>query len=216
MNTFVLYNYFRSSASYRVRIALNLKQIKYEYKAVHLVNNGGEQHAAEYVALNPSHVVPTLVHNGKAIGQSVAIIEYIDKLEAYKPLYPAEPYKLALVRQAIEIVNSGIQPHMNLATLGELTKMFGANEEQKHEWIGTLVHHGLAALERHLKPQAGKFCFGDEVTAADCFLIPQIFSAERFKVSIDQYPTLKRINTNCLALEEFAKAHPNKQPDTPA
>ncbi|RYZ69003.1 MAG: maleylacetoacetate isomerase, partial [Proteobacteria bacterium] len=181
-----------------------------------LVNNGGEQHSPEYTKLNPSHDVPTLVHNGKPIGQSVAIIEYLDQIEKYKPLYPADPYKLALVRQTIEIVNSGVQPLMNLRPLALLTKSFGASEEQKQAWITHWIEYGLAALEQHLKPHAGRYSFGDEVTAADCFVIPQLFGAERFKVSFDSHPTLKRIFANCMALEEFANAHPSKQPDTPA
>lgn len=212
---FILYNYFRSSASYRVRIALNLKQIKYDYRAVHLLNNGGEQHAPDYVALNPSHDVPTLVHNGKPVAQSVAIIEYLDEVEAYCPLFPREAYKRALVRQACEIVNSGVQPLGNLRPLAELTKRFGATDDQKKQWSQHWIEYGLETLERFLKPNAGKFSFGDEVTAADCFVMPQLFSAQRFGVDFSKHPTLSRIYETCSKMDAFIAAHPDNQPDTP-
>jgi maleylacetoacetate isomerase len=214
-NNFVLYNYFRSSASYRVRIALNLKQIKYDYKSVHLVNNGGEQFAPEYGKLNPSRDVPTLVHNGKPLGQSVAIIQYLDQIEPYRPLFPVEAYKRALVFQAIEIINSGVQPLVNLRPTAVLTQMFGANEEQKKAWTMHWYAYGMQTLETFLSAHAGKYSFGDEVTAADCYVIPHLFGGERFGVTTENYPTLARIRENCLKLEEFAKAHPMQQPDAP-
>ncbi len=215
MNTFVLYNYFRSSASYRVRIALNLKQIRYDYKAIHLINNGGEQHSAEYGRLNPSHDVPTLVHNGKPIGQSVAIIEYLDEVETYQPLFPKDPYKRALIRQACEIVNSGVQPLGNLRPLAELSKRFGATDEQKRDWSIHWIDYGFRTLENFLVNHAGKFSFGDEVTAADCFVMAQLYAAERFNLSLEPYPTLKRIHETCSKIEAFRNAHPDYQPDSP-
>lgn len=212
---FVLYNYFRSSASYRVRIALEMKGIAYEYKPVHLVNNGGEQYKAEYQALNPSREVPTLVHKGKVIAQSLAIIDYLDNAQPTPRLLPTDPYKRALVMQACEIINSGAQPPGNLRVQKLLVEIFKASEEQKDVWTKHWIRYGLETMEAFLKPHAGKFSFGDEVSAADCVLVPHIFNADRFKVPMDPYPTLKRIGESCATLEAFKKAAPSAQPDFP-
>lgn len=212
---FVLYNYFRSSASYRVRIALELKGIAYEYRPVHLVNNGGEQYKTEYRELNPSREVPTLVHKGKVIAQSLAIINYLDSVASGPKLFPADPYQRALVMQACEIINSGAQPPGNLRVLKLLVEIFGANDGQKDIWTKHWIRYGLETMEAFLKKHAGKYSFGDEVTAADCALIPHMFNADRFKVSTDNYPTLKRIAENCEKLEAFKKASPSQQPDYP-
>lgn len=138
MKEFALYSYFRSSASYRVRIALGLKGIDYEYRAVHLLNNGGEQLKAEYALINPSHEVPTLIHkkDGQefAVGQSVAIVDYLDRVAPLPPLFPQDPAERAKVLQVCEIVNSGIQPLHNLRVLKLLSTKFGADENQKNDW----------------------------------------------------------------------------------
>lgn len=217
MSEFVLYSYFRSSASYRARIALHLKRIEFEYRAVHLLNNGGEQRSVEYQKLNPSQQVPTLVHNGRAIGQSMAILEYLDQVRPdVAQLFPDEAYERALVVQACEIVNSGIQPLHNLSVLQLLEKRFGADEAQKNEWTRHWLESGLEALETFLKPHADDYCFGNEVTAADCFLIPNLANADRFEVSLEKFRTLSRIRGNCEGLDGFRKASPKLQPDTPA
>lgn len=212
---FVLYNYFRSSASYRVRIAMNLKGLEFDYRPVHLVNNGGEQYSAEYAALNPSREVPTLVHKGQVIAQSIAILDYLEQVAPTPRLYSADPYKRALALQACEIINSGAQPIGNLRVQKLLTEKFGATETQKEEWTKYWIRYGLETMEAFLKPHAGKFCIGNEVSAADCFLIPHLFNADRFTVPTENYPTLLRVRANCEALTAFKKAAPDQQPDFP-
>lgn len=215
MSEFILYSYFRSSASYRVRIALNLKNIAYEYRAVHLLKDGGEQHSAAYTQINPSHQVPTLIHNGKALGQSVAIIDYLEAIHPTPALFPKDPFARGLVLQACEIVNSGAQPLHNLRVLQELEKRFSASEAVKAEWSALWIGNGLEALENFLKPYAGAYCFGETVTAADCFLIPHLANADRYKVELNSYPVLSRIRANCDKLDAFIKAAPLAQPDAP-
>jgi maleylacetoacetate isomerase len=212
---FVLYSYFRSSASYRVRIALNLKRVSYEYRAVHLLNKGGEQHSEGYRKLNPSNQVPTLIHGDHIIGQSMAIIDYLDQIKPEPLLFPKGAFQRALVIQACEIINSGAQPLHNLRVLQELEKRFGATEAQKNEWTSFWIATSLTALENFLNKHAGNFCFGQRVTAADCFLIPHLANADRFQVPLDPFPTLTHIRANCSAISEFQKASPLVQPDTP-
>lgn len=215
MSEFILYSYFRSSASYRVRIALNLKQIPYEYRAVHLLNNGGEQHKDEYRKLNPSSQVPTLLHGDRVIGQSMAIIDYLDTVKPEPQLFPKDPYQRALVIQACEIVNSGAQPLHNLNVLQELGKRFNATDEQKNEWSAHYISRALVALESLLGKHAGNFAFGNQVTAADCFLMPHFANVDRYKVSLASCPTLSRIRASCEKHQAFQKAAPGVQPDTP-
>ena len=212
---FVLYNYYRSSASYRARIALNLKGFDFEYRAVHLLNNGGEQYTSDYSALNPSQEVPTLVHKGQAIAQTMAIFDYLDHLEPAPALFPKEPHQRAFVIQACEIVNSGIQPVTNLRVLSDLEKRFHADSTAKEAWLHHWFKAGLTSLEAFVKPHAGDYAFGQFVTAADCFIVPQLTTCDRFKHPLDDYPTLKRIRANCEKLAAFKKARPGAQPDTP-
>lgn len=211
---FTLYGYFRSSASHRVRIAMNLKNITYDYKAVHLINNGGEQHNQEYKKLNPSEQVPTLVHNGKALGQSMAIIQYLDEVSPGHPLLPTDPFEKARMIQFCEIINSGIQPLHNLIVTDELGRR-GLDEKARGEWITLFMSKGLAALEVFLNETAGTYSFGGTVSAADAFLVPQVFSARRFNVPTDSYPNMMRVFENCCKLEAFKRAEPLNQPDAP-
>ena len=211
----ILYSYFRSSAAFRVRIALNLKEISYDYRAVHLLNNGGEQHSAEYTKLNPSHEVPTLVHEGKALGQSLAIMMYLDQVKPEPALFPKDAHQRALVVQAAEIINSGAHPPGNLRVLKELEKRFNATQPQKDDWCAFWVQYGLKAFDAMIQPHAGAFSFGDQPTAADCYLIPHLTNADRFKVSLENYPTLLKIRANCEKIPAFVKAGPKFQPDTP-
>lgn len=213
MGEFILYSYYRSSASYRVRIALKLKGIAYGYKAIDLLKD--DQYSNEYSKLNPSQQVPTLVHNGKNIAQSIAIVDYLDQIQPNPRLFPVDPYKRALVFQACEVVNSGIQPLHNLKVLIELEKRFGADQTKKDAWRAFWIQVGLESMETFLSQHAGEFSFGDTVTAADCFLIPHLANADRYKISVSPYKTLLRIQGNCQKLTAFRESAPGVQPDSP-
>ncbi|MBC7421535.1 MAG: maleylacetoacetate isomerase [Bdellovibrio sp.] len=212
-----LYNYFRSSTSYRIRIALHLKNLKFDYKAIHLLSNGGEQNSAEYRKLNPIGGLPTLSDDGKVISQSVAILEYLD--EAFPDTYqlrPADIFLRAKVRQVCENVNSDIHPLQNLKVMQYLEKTHGYSQEDKNRWAQMWSEKGFAAIEKIIESTAKNFCFGNEITAADLFVVPQIFAAARFGFDISRFETLNRINENCIKHEAFIKAHPYRQIDTPA
>lgn len=213
MPDFILYNYFRSSASHRVRIALNLKKLKYEYRAVHLLKDGGEQYKPEYKKLNPMSQVPCLIHKNKPISQSMAIIDYLDHVAVEPRLFSSDPYERALTIQICELVNSGIQPLHNNAVTGALEKTYGVSSDNKKKWIQYWIHRGLAGLEETLAKTAGEFCVGDSVSAADCFLIPQLFSAKRFEVELAPFQTIRRIEEHTKTIEAFVLAEPSRQPD---
>lgn len=213
MASMLLYNYFRSSTSYRARLALNLKGLEYEYKPINILK--GEQRSSEYLKINALGGVPTLVHDGKYIPESMAIIEYLEEIFPQNPLLPKDPYLRARVRQVCEIVNSFMHPMGNAKTQNYLANKHGYTQEQKEEWLGFWLSQGLEALENTLKEFSGKYCFGDEITMADIFVIPQLLTCARFKVDVAAYKTLVKINENCLKLEAFKKAHPFVQIDTP-
>lgn len=215
MSQITLYNYFRSSTSYRVRIALYHKELHFEYKAIHLLNNGGEHHSSEYKNINPQQEVPTLVHDGSVIAQSVAIIEYLEEVFPQKPLLPKNAILRAQIRQFCENINSFMHPVCNLKIQQYLATKHGYGPAEKEQWIQYWSKIGFDALEETLQKTSGKFCFGDTLTSADLFLIPQVFSAKRFKVDMAKYPLILKIEKNCLELESFKKAHPMNQPDTP-
>lgn len=216
MSEFVLYNYFRSSPSYRVRIAMHLKNLKFKYHPVHLLNNGGEQYGAEYRKLNPSAEVPSLVHGDYILSQSMAIFEYLDTIKPTPRLFPVDPQQAGKVRQFCEVINSGMHPYGNLKTTVYLDKKLHIPEAQRTEWLHNFFHKGFASLEKMLEKSAGTYCFGGEVTAADCFLIPMIFSGKRFKITYENYPIIQRVAANCENQEAFKVAHPFRQIDTPA
>lgn len=213
---FTLYTYYRSSTAYRARIALNLKGIAYKQEAIHLLEDGGQQNKPAYRALNPAGEVPTLVHNGKVLSQSFAIIEYIDELFPRPPLFPTALFERAKVRQICEHINCGIHPIANLKVQQYLTRELGASEEQKTRWVQYWIQQGMNALESLLKDTAGKYAYGDTLTAADLFVVPQVFSAKRFGVLMDEFPIINRINHEAIKLDAFIKAHPHLQPDTPS
>ena len=215
MSQLVLYNYFRSSTSYRVRIALNLKGLPYEYRSVHLLNNGGEQNKKEYRALNPIGGVPTLVHEGKTISQSMAIIEYLDEVFPQTPLFPRDPFLKAKVRQFCENINADIHPLGNLKVLQFLESEFQADQNKKNIWLSKWISEGLSACEKTIQPYAGMFCFGSSLTTADLFLVPQLFTARRFQVDMSAFGILLKIEENLLKNSAFVQAHPHRQPDTP-
>lgn len=214
MADFILHNYFRSSTSYRTRIALNIKGLTYEYKAVSLLK--GEQHSSEYLKINALGGVPTLIHKGKVIPDSYAIIQYLEEIHPNPPLLPKDPYIRARIRQICEITNSSMHPLGNLRVQQYLEKNHAFTPQDKEAWVQHWYYLSMDALEKTLQEFAGTFCFGEELTMADVFLIPQITTGLRFKVDLAKYPTLKRIYDYCNTLEAFAKAHPFRQADTPA
>ncbi|HEV8549828.1 MAG TPA: maleylacetoacetate isomerase [Polyangiaceae bacterium] len=211
----ILHNYFRSSASYRVRIALNLKGLAYEYRPVHLSRGGGEQFTPEFRALSPLAVVPVLEHAGKRLTQSLAILEYLDEIQPEPPLLPPAPLEKARVRALALSVACEIHPLNNLRVLNYLTGTLGATADAKNAWYRHWVSLGLNALEQELResPFTGKFCHGDAPTMADCCLIPQLFNARRFECDLSPYRTLLAIEETCLALPSFGAAAPERQPD---
>jgi maleylacetoacetate isomerase len=210
-----LYNYFRSSASFRVRIALALKGLDYEYASVHLVKGGGEQFAAEFRAMNPAALVPVLDDDGIVVTQSLAIIEYLDETRPQPPLLPADAAGRARVRAIALAIACEIHPLNNLRVLGYLSKTLSVSDEQRNTWYRHWVETGLATVEAVLAGDAhtGLCCHGDTPTLADICLVPQIFNAQRFKARLDHVPTVMRIHEHCLTLPAFAKAVPALQPD---
>ncbi|RME16760.1 MAG: maleylacetoacetate isomerase [Bdellovibrio sp.] len=213
---FSLYSYFRSSSSYRVRIALHYKKIPFEYKPVHLLKEGGEQHLPSYKEINPAEEVPTLVTpDKKTLSQSMAIICYLEDIKPLPALFPKDPYLKALTLQICEMINSGIQPIQNLKVLQALGNQFHLDREGQLSWARQWITKGFLAIEKILKTHAKTFSLGDSLTAADLFLVPQIYNARRFQVDLSPFPTITQIEKNCLSLPAFQKAHPDNQPDTP-
>jgi maleylacetoacetate isomerase len=208
-----LYSYFRSSASYRVRIGLQWKGLHYEYIPVHLTKDGGQQHKPEFLLVNPMGHVPALEHEGFLIAESVAIFEYLDAMFAYKPLFLTHPKEKARVLQICELINSGIQPLQNLKVNQYLEKEMGHSKADVEHWNQHWISKGLESLERALQTSAGTYCFGGEFSAADCFLVPQCFAARRFGVKVEKFPIISRIEESCSKLEAVKKAHPQAQPD---
>jgi maleylacetoacetate isomerase len=212
-----LYAYWRSSASYRVRIALHLKGLDHELTAVHLVRDGGEQHGLAYREVNPQGLVPVLQHGERTIRQSVAILEYLEEVFPDPPLLPIAPADRARVRGLAQLIACDVHPLGNLRVLQQLEHEFGATQTQREAWNRHWMALGLAAFEAllHGDPSTGAFCHGDTPTMADCILIPQIYNARRFGLDLEPYPTLRRIEAHCQALSAFRKAAPEVQPDAP-
>jgi maleylpyruvate isomerase len=211
-----LWSYWRSSSAYRVRIALGLKGLTYEYAAVHLARDGGEQHQPEFGVVNPQRQVPVLeVEESGAtlrLVQSIAIIEYLEERFPQPPLLPKNRGDRAHVRAMAELVNSGIQPLQNTATFAELEK----HGVQREPWARTFIAKGLAALEELAQPHAGAFLFGDTVSLADVYLVPQLYNARRWQAPFAHLPTLVRAEQSALALPAFEAARPELQPDAEA
>lgn len=214
-----LYSYFRSSASYRVRIALNLKGLPYDLVSVHLLKNGGEQFTPEYRTLNPDALIPALIDDsiagGAALTQSLAIIEYLDETHPQPPLLPTAPVDRAYVRSIALSIACEIHPLNNLRVLRYLKRELKVSEEDKDAWYRHWCEQGLAALETTLArdPRVGTFCHGETPTLADCCLVPQIANAQRLNCDLSSMPTIMRINDACLSLDAFIKAAPANQPD---
>jgi maleylpyruvate isomerase len=210
-----LYDYFRSSAAYRVRIGLNLKGLAYESIPVHLVRDGGQQLTPAYRAVNPGALVPALDDDGAVITQSLAILEYLDEMHPMAPLMPRDALGRARVRALALTIACDIHPINNLRVLRYLVKQGGMTEEAKNAWYVHWVQEGFAALEALLVRSAdtGRFCHGDTPTIADCLLVPQVFNAVRFGIDLTPYPTIVRIDAACQAVPAFAAAHPGQQAD---
>ena len=219
----ILYSYWRSSCSWRVRIVLSIKNIKYEYKAVHLVKDGGEQHKEDYVqTINPAAQVPSLAINGQqCLTQSVAICEYLEEVDPHNKvkLLPTDIVARAQVRSIVEIINSGIQPLQNLQVL----QFLESQGVDKVQYARNVITKGFITLERVLSesPLCGdendkeqrNYCVGSSISMADCFLVPQVFNARRFNVDMSKFPTIELLDRKLSELEWFKKAHPNQQPD---
>ncbi|GGA51140.1 maleylacetoacetate isomerase [Dyella nitratireducens] len=216
-SSLVLYSYWRSSAAFRVRIALNLKGLHYETRAVHLVRDGGEQHSPEYVALNPQQLVPVLVDGDKVMTQSMAIAEYLDETHPHPPLLPADAAGKARVRAMAQIVGCDIHPIGNLRVLQQIGSQFGADDEQKSIWMRHWIAAGFQALETVLanSKETGRYCHGDTPGLADLCLVPQVYNARRWKTPLEDYPTILRIDAACMELDAFKTAMPEQQPDAP-
>jgi len=205
-----LYDYFRSSAAYRVRIALNLKGLAPERAFVHL-RRGAQRHD-DYLTLNAQGLVPTLVaDNGDVMTQSLAIIEWLEETSPQPPLLPADAAGRARVRSLALAIACDIHPLNNLRVLKYLKGELGHSQEDADRWYAHWISEGLPALEAMAKAGAGQFLFGDEPTIADVCLVPQLFNARRFDVPLDDYPTLLRADANANALDAFAAAHPDRQ-----
>ena len=212
---FTLYSYFRSSAAFRVRIALNLKGIVPDYRFVHLTKDGGQQHNKDYARLNPQEIVPTLLHDGHVIGQSLAIMEYLDEVKPEPALLPKDPAGRARVRQLAYAVACDIHPINNLRVLNYLRKPMGHNDDEVMTWYTHWVDLGLGAIETMLSGSSdtGRFCHGDTPTLADICLIPQMTNARRGRTDLNRFPTLRRIEQACYELPAFDNAQAAKQPD---
>lgn len=208
-----LYTYFRSSAAFRVRIALNLKGLAYQPAFVHLPR--GEHRTPEYGALNPQGLVPALEDGGRLFTQSLAIIEYLEETHPYPALLPKEPFARARARSLALFIACEIHPLNNLRTLTHLRKELGQGEEQVNAWYRHWIADGMAKLEAAMAktPGTGKFSQGNTPGIADCCLVPQVFNAQRYQCDLAPYPTVMRVFDACMKLEAFDGAQPSKQPD---
>jgi maleylpyruvate isomerase len=207
-----LYTYFRSSAAYRVRIALNLKGLPYEMVAVHLTKDGGQQHKPEFHAVNPQERVPALeLSSGEVLTQSLAIIEYLDDIAPEPPLLPADALERAKVRAIAQMVACDIHPLNNLIALQYLKRALKHEQAEIDAWYHHWVIEGFKAIEAMIAP--APYACGAHVTLADVCLIPQVFNARRLKVPLDQFPKIVAVEMACLKLAAFDKARPEKQPD---
>lgn len=210
-----LYTYFRSSAAYRVRIALNLKGLAYSAIPIHLVRDGGQENSPEYRRKSPLGTIPALEDDGLVLTQSLAIIEYLEETYPQTPLLPGAPGDRGRVRALAQTIACDIHPINNLRVLNYLKQHFGINEAQKDAWYRHWVHEGLLAVEKLLANDArtGRYCHGDQPGMADCCLVPQVFNARRFNCPLDQMPVIQRIVAACETLESFQAAAPARQPD---
>jgi maleylacetoacetate isomerase len=210
-----LYTYFRNSAAYRVRIALNLKDIGVEYVPKHLLRAGGEHLFDDYLAVNPQGLVPSLEHDGRVIGQSLAIVEYLDEIHPQPPLLPEDPGERAVVRSMALAVACDIHPLNNLRVLNYLREQMAQDADAVSAWYAYWIAEGFRGLEGLAQRSSadGRHLYGSSVTLADVFLVPQIYNARRFGCDLGPYPTLVAISTHLESLPAFEAARPEAQPD---
>lgn len=210
-----LYGYFRSSAAFRCRIALNLKGLDYDLESVHLVRQGGEQHSPDYRRLNAQALVPALAVDGQVLTQSLAIVEWLEETHPEPPLLPREPLARARVRAFALAIACEIHPLNNLRVLRYLRRTLGQEQAAIDAWYRHWVESGLAACESLLAdtPRSGRFCFGETPGLADICLVPQLFNARRFDCDLSACPTLVAIGEACMTLPAFERAAPENQPD---
>jgi maleylpyruvate isomerase len=210
-----LYTFFRSSASYRVRIALNLKGLDYEQAPIHLRRGGGEQLKPAYTAINPQALVPALEDNGHVFSQSLAIIEYLEERYPKPPLLPSDAAERAIVRSMALLIACEVHPIQNLRVLNHLKSDHKQSDDDTIRWARHWINLGLSALEKMIVSlsKQDKFCFGDTPTMADLCLVPQLANARRFGIDLPEYPKLLAIEAACMSLPAFANAAPERQPD---
>ncbi len=208
-----LYDYFRSSASFRVRIALNYKELAFNLKEVHLVNNGGEQHQTSYKKINPQGRVPTLVDDDHIITQSLAIIEYLEEKYPDSPLLPKDTLERAHVRAFAYTIVTDIHPLDNLAVLQYLKTKLNVSDEQKATWYAHWIKLGFQALAVQLEATSGLYSFDNNITLADICLVPQVYNANRFAINLDFCPKIQKIYDRCMQLDIFSKSAPESIPD---
>jgi maleylpyruvate isomerase len=210
-----LYSYFRSSASFRVRIALELKGLSYDYVPVHLLKEGGQQLKPEFRAVNPDGLVPALADGGHVLQQSLAIVEYLDEVHPEPKLLPGTALDRAYVRGLAQEIACEIHPLNNLRVLKYLKHTVGVTDEVKDAWYRHWIELGFASLQANLERggKAGRFCFGDSPTLADICLAPQVFNAQRFNIDVTRYPAIAKIYEACMELPAFQTAQPKSQPD---
>jgi len=211
-----LYTYFRSSAAYRVRIALNLKGLVYTPHYVHLLRDGGEQHSPAYRRINPQGLVPALEVGGRVLTQSLAIIEYLEECHPQPALLPETPEGRAVVRALAQIISCDIHPLDNLRVLDYLRQHLAMDEAARRDWYRHWITEGLDAFEKHLValPGGTGYCFGDQPTMADICLIPQLFNARRYDCDLSPYPRIQVIESHCMGLPLFCSAAPENQGDS--
>jgi maleylacetoacetate isomerase len=215
MPDLTLYTYFRSSAAFRVRIALALKGLTYESRFVHLLRDGGEQHRADYLELNPQALVPTVIAGETVLNQSLAIVEYLNEVYPSPPLLPAAPDQRAQVRAMAQIIACDTHPLQNLRVRNYLQQTLGQTDHAVDEWCRHWIAAGLRAVEQHVRRYAeeGEFAFGSSPTLADVCLVPQVYNAERYECPLDELARVRAVYETCMTLPAFQNAVPERQPD---
>ncbi|NVD06537.1 maleylacetoacetate isomerase [Vibrio sp. JPW-9-11-11] len=210
----VLYGYWRSSAAYRVRIALNLKGLEYQQRSVHLVKAGGEQHSSAFRQLNPNQLVPVFVDDEVTLNQSLTIIDYLDETYPEVLLTPSDKEQRYLVKALAQDIAIDIHPLNNLRVLQYLSNQLKVEDSEKTRWYLHWVECGFEALEQRLSQTHGQYCVGDHVTLADVCLVPQVYNARRFNLDMSRYPIIEKVTASLNRLDAFQVASPDSQPDT--